>query len=341
MIFTKTFSTLCCVAQRGSDWVPPVHSGQWIVPATEETALPYWGLKDGIRVGIYPHLGPRGLISIYAPYLGHNEFRRVNFIALEPVVESRRGFSEMEKSQINNVQGLRFRTFNELDRGFNPEENFPPASGKISQVNEHEELTFFLYSEQFHNRARPIIQVMLNSARPHEVGFRTYSATGSAEMDSLILSSTMGNYARLRKIYLKDKVCIARDIWSDLPPDWKEFSPHKQWSFEQLLTDGGDTIVPARPDEEDPASAEYVEEVPHWWKYKGQVATQYWRKRNASEKLVARVNGRKTYWSHPRGIIPNGVSFENFELEHPFSEGDEFWFGVTLKTPQELIEERR
>ena len=51
--------------------------------------------------------------------------------------------------------------------------------------------------------------------------------------------------------------------------------------------------------------------------------------------LVARVNGRTTYWGS-RAPIPGGIAYENFELEAPFAEGQEFRFGVVPGGPQQL-----
>lgn len=45
----------------------------------------HWGFANGIRIGIAPLGGPRGLIRIYTPYLEHDEFVVTNFIAFEPI----------------------------------------------------------------------------------------------------------------------------------------------------------------------------------------------------------------------------------------------------------------
>ncbi len=50
---------------------------------------------------------------------------------------------------------------------------------------------------------------------------------------------------------------------------------------------------------------------------------------------MARVNARAIYWGDT-GRIPGGVSFENFELQVPFADGQEFWFGVTPEEPTQL-----
>jgi len=51
--------------------------------------------------------------------------------------------------------------------------------------------------------------------------------------------------------------------------------------------------------------------------------------------VVVRVNGRTTYWGKG-GTIPGGTAYENFELEAPFAEGQEFRFGVTPDEPSTL-----
>lgn len=68
------------------------------------------GICNGIRIGIAPLGGPRGLIRIYTPYLEHDEFVVTNFIAFEPIdkAKNNRGLSELEWSQLDNVRGKRF-----------------------------------------------------------------------------------------------------------------------------------------------------------------------------------------------------------------------------------------
>jgi hypothetical protein len=84
---------------------PPVEKGQWIVPAAGAASEPVWGVKGGIRIGLWPTGGPRGLLRIYAPYLNHPPGRMINFIAVEPVVGNNRGFSELERSALDNSDG--------------------------------------------------------------------------------------------------------------------------------------------------------------------------------------------------------------------------------------------
>jgi hypothetical protein len=93
-------------------------------------------------------------------------------------------------------------------------------------------------------------------------------------------------------------------------------------------------VVAATSDDPDPAGGSYDPAVRPHWRYQGRPATQYWRTASAPG-AVARVNGRDTYWGNG-GPIPGGVSFENFELEVPFADGQEFRFGVTPAGPDTL-----
>src|SRR6266852_1932948 len=78
----------------------------WIRPAQRADAEPVWGIKDGLAIGLYPTSGPRGLIRIYAPYLGQRRGRVVNFIYIEPVVKGVRGQSELEVGRQSKQTGL-------------------------------------------------------------------------------------------------------------------------------------------------------------------------------------------------------------------------------------------
>lgn len=56
-----------------------------VTTCSKYKAQPIWGFANGIRIGIAPLGGPRGLIRIYTPYLEHDEFVVTNFIAFEPI----------------------------------------------------------------------------------------------------------------------------------------------------------------------------------------------------------------------------------------------------------------
>ena len=113
-------SMFCLSALDATGHVMPMETGAWLVPAPDDTAVPYWGLKDGIGVTVPTARGPRGLIGIQTPYLGLPELQVINFVAIEPIVNGQRGYSEMEQSKLDGVQGLRLWTTDDLDRSAKP-----------------------------------------------------------------------------------------------------------------------------------------------------------------------------------------------------------------------------
>jgi hypothetical protein len=316
------------------DLAPPVQDGPFLRPASGGAAEPVWGVKGGISVGLWPTSGPRGLIRIYTPYLGQPRLRTLNFIAVEPIVGDARGLSELERSDLDETAGKAMWTGDELEDDPKPRPPWRPAAGRIGKIGDVPSLTFFLSVERFENGAQPIVQVILRGDRPHEVGFRVFTSPGGAPMRACVLTATMGNYARLRSLWLADRVLDARRLWGDSQPDRWGFLPARARRVDAMLVVDGEAIVAATTDEPDPEGAVYADEVPPWWRYRGRTATQYWRA-SAREDLVVRVNGRRTYWGTD-AAISGGLAYENFELETPFKAGQEFRFGVTPDGPEAL-----
>ena len=81
------------------------------VRAGMNTDRPMWGLRGGLLWGLPPSTGrsdgPRGLIRLRYPVLPNGDDDLINFIAIEPIVQGRRGFSELEWSQLDGVRGKR------------------------------------------------------------------------------------------------------------------------------------------------------------------------------------------------------------------------------------------
>jgi hypothetical protein len=319
---------------KPNDLAKPVPEGRFLRPASSHPAEPVWGIKDGIEIGLWPMGGPRGLIRVYAPYLGQKRPRMVNFISIEPVIGGKRGQSELEVGLRSKRAGLSFWTADTRHAVAEPREPTAPARGRFERVDGVEVLTFYLATEPFRNGARPVLQVMLRADRLYEVGFRVMADKRGTPLDSCVLSATMGNYGRLRRLWLADEVVDSRKLWPKFTPDRLNFAPWKAWPGERLLKVGAERIVAATSDEADPARAEYDPKVPPHWRYQGKAATHYWRTKDA-EGLVTRVNGRTTYWGES-GRIPGGISYENFEMEAPLAPGQEFWFGVTPDEPEKL-----
>ena len=317
---------------------PPVVEGLWVRPSGVFPAQPVWGHAEGLRVGLWPMAGPRGLLRIYAPYLGHRDDRMINYIAVEPIVASgfRRGFSELERSVLDDEDGLRFwSTDSPGDPA--PREPTSPARGVLSADGNVEILAVYVFVEPYANGARVYLQLTFRSDRPYEIGIATFTQEGSVPLAACVVTATMGNYARLRLLHLREGPIHAGDLWPDF--DGLGFAPRVCFPLEDLLTtpQGGALFV-AVPDEEDPAAAVYAPKTFIGWKYTGEVATQTWRHENPPSELRGCVNARSVYWASA-SPIPGGISLENFELVEPFREGSEVWFGVVpghYASPQPL-----
>ena len=319
------------IAQGGSALASPEVDGIWIRPSQTFPAQPVWGHAEGLRVGLWPLSGPRGLLRIYTPYLGHEGTRMINYIAVEPVLRGQvsRSFSEMEISQHDDEQGLRFWS---ADHPMEPSSTDPtcPAQGVITHEDEAEILTVYVLIEPYRSGAHVYLRLRFRSDRPYEVGLATFTHSGSAEPSFCILTATMGNYARLRTLHLTDEAVDAKDLWPRFSVAGSDsgFAQHVFYPLSDLIrtSDGGVTVA-ATPNEADPTNAKYEPGTPWHWRYTGEVATQYWRHEDPHPQLHASVNGRTIYWG-TQSLIPGGVAFENFELIEPFLEGSEFWFGI-------------
>jgi len=247
----------------------------------------------------------------------------INFIAIEPVVNRVRCYSELERSDLDGRNGKRFWSCDRPDFSPRPQDDY--ASGTIDRSGSEESLQVYIMAEPFKNGARVHLRLGFRADAPDEVDLEAFSSPGSAELQHCILTATMGNFARLRELHLRDKTVSSLQLW----PDYQEphFAPARAFPLSDFLrTPYGDAFVSATPNEENPAAAK----APGHWNFVGARATQYWhlKKEEARSGTVARVNGRYTYWMSKRPI-PGGISFENFELERPFRNGEKSTFGIT------------
>jgi hypothetical protein len=320
----------CATSSSSSSSAGMIRDG-WIRPADADDAEPIWGIDGGIRVGVWPAGGgPRGLIRIYAPYLNNPPGQVINFIAVEPIVDGRRAFSELERSSSDRQPGKMMWMCDEMpDDAKRFVRVVRPARGKVITIDGVEALSFFIVVEQFDNGAQPIVQVILRKDHPHEVTFRTWSARDAAKMDACVLTATMGNYARLRRLLLKDRTVEAKKVWPNFESKdagLRGFARHAEWRLDDMIIRRGVAEVSATPDEADPSRAAYAPGTPDWWKYSGKPGVQRWRA-PAQDALVVRVNARRVYWGSACEL-PGGVAFENFEMQAPFAAGQEFTFSV-------------
>lgn len=299
--------------------VEPVVDGVWLRPATGNPAEPRWGHPDGLQVGLHPLPGPRGLLRVFTPYLGHDRLRLLNFIAVEPIPvgHTHRGLSELEHSALDDARGKRFWSADTAGDG-EPRDPRAPARGVVDLVDGVERLSVWIGVERFENGAAVDVRMRFRADRPHEVEVMASRRADSAELAACILTATMGNYARLRRLRLRDRVVEPRELWPDF--DGEHFADHASFPLVELVRDGEAAVVEAVPDEDDPAAAVYAPDVKTHWRYEGARAVQGWRVERPHPDLRALVNARRVYWAS-EAPIPGGDSYENVEVVEPFREG--------------------
>ncbi len=342
--------TLCFCQISEAQLTPKAN---WILPDYESSPA-MWGIQDGIVFSLWPTgvepktSGPRGLIRI-----GHNFKGRtylINFIAVEPVVDGEMEFSEISPSRVDGKIGKfmwagdseepgRFRA-SAITRGniTHPDPNNPDV----------EQLSLYIFMEKFLNGAHPYLKVTIRSNRPQEIGLQIFNHEDSASMERCALTATMGNYSRVRLLYLKDRVVDSRKFYEGF--DGIHFIDKGEFGFDQMLRDqDGDFIALAASNESFKELSSWPQKSKYfaksWWRYRPFFkVTQYWRKdrEKYDPSLHIRVNGRARYWSGGSDDkndyipIPGGVSFENFELREKYYSGQKFYFGITRKSPEEM-----
>ncbi|MFE6996682.1 hypothetical protein ACFVAE_12040 [Microbacterium sp. NPDC057659] len=299
----------------------------WLRPTAERPAEPRWGHPEGLQIGLHPIPGPRGLLRVFTPYLDHPRERLVNFIAVEPVVEGSdtRGYSELEPSTLDpGERGKRFWSSDSPDTEM-PGDPAAPARGTVEQVDGIEHLTVWIGVERFDDGADVHVRVRFRADRPHEVEVAGFANEGSAPLDRLILSATMGNWARLRRLELADRVVEPRTLWPEF--SGTGFTEHAGFRLAELHRDGATAEVSATGDESDPWSVTYAGDTADHWRFVGRRARQIWRVDHPHPDLRAQVNARWSYWASA-SEIPGGPAYENFEIVEPFRQGATFRFAV-------------
>jgi hypothetical protein len=316
------FSLLAVCSHANTNWIR----------AGLTTNAPVWGLHGALLFAIPPagftdgDGGPRGLIRLGYPTLPDDRYDLINFIAIEPIVRGQRGFSELERSALDQTAGKRLWT-GQPHPTTSPTTHLDP--GVIhSPAPNVQELTVTLFVERFDNGAHVRLQLAQRSDAPNELRLTVHAEPESAPMESCILTATMGNKARARVLLLNDGPVSSLQLW----PDYVEahFTAHERFPLSRLpRAPNGDILVAIWNDEPDPTLAQPFGR-PHFWDYRGVKVTQYWRKPidDIHPEIACAVNGRYTYWMSQRPI-PGGISFENFELHEPFRSGQTYIFGIT------------
>src|SRR5579859_94429 len=274
------------IARAGAvDWVRPGLT-------TNQTV---WGIRGGLLWAVAPagfRAGePRGLIRLGYPVLAGDSYDLINFIAVEPIVSGRRGFSELEHSRLDGIAGKRIWAQSEaVGNAINP------LSGKLQHgPNGEEELAVMLGVEKFENGAHMRLEIRQRSNRPDEIELTLFREPDSAPLDYCILTATMGNMARTRQLWLKDEVVSSFKLYGDYRKT--DFAPHKEYPLSRLhRTAGGEVLVAVANDEENPATV-YPFPNSELWHYARCKVTQYWAKAAGTfrDDLQAVVNARYTY----------------------------------------------
>lgn len=285
-----------------------VTESQWVRPSPG--GPPLWGHRDGMLVGLPPLVGPRGLLRVYTPYLGHAPDRMINYVAIEPRPRGRwrRGYSELERSRLDGEPGLRLWTGDPDDPDADP--------GAVEVLDGVEHLSVVVGCERFAGGAEVDVRVRFRADRPHEVELAAAARPGSVRLATCVLSATMGNYARLRTLRLLDGPVRAGGLWPRHRSS--RFTRRARFGLSRLPRDpDGSAVVTVVGDEPAPEQAEYAPGVAAHWHWYGSRAEQSWVVPDPDRRLVAAVNGRVRYWAS-RAPIPGGVAFENVEVVEPY-----------------------
>lgn len=353
-----TAGIICCLLGMGNSVRSQDKStnASWIRPADEKSPG-IWGIRNGIVAGIWPAAiepgkkgsdgGPRGLLRIGYEFMGM--IYHINYIAIEPVVKGKMEFSEISPSEVDGKWGKFMWAGDTVRTG-----HFTPAAGTRGVLQElddptDETLSWYVFMEKFSNGAHPYLRLSIRRSRPEELVIEVFHHADSAPMERCGITATMGNYGRLRQLYLKDKVIDARELYAGYQDiDFIEKAPYpaevlartRQGGFVAMAT-AGETFAELASWPQEPAY------LARWnWRYRPfYMLTQYWRKDDAGRQasLQVRVNGRAKYWSGgSRNAadyinIPGGPSFENFELRESYAPGQKVYFGLSRKTPAQLL----
>lgn len=306
----------------------------WIRPDKPGDPL-IWGRLDGIVFGLpspggLP--GPRGLIrvGIVSPATGKPQL--LNYIAIEPVILGpgsrfgRMAFSELEPSQLDPGQrGKRLWVAGDAYQG--------TLDTLHAGRNTVERLSVPIEVERYSaNGAHVHLVASLDSDHPDELRLQVFAHDDCPPLEELTVTATMGNYERLRQLWLRDRVVNSLQLYRDYSGD--AFAEHENYPVDEMLrTEDGDAIVLATSNEASPSSASSAA-APHWHYDFPMRLTQYWRvpAHDIQPDLRVRVNGRRVYWAS-HDPLPGGIAFENFEVRQRYEPGQTFVFGVTPKEP--------
>jgi hypothetical protein len=316
-------------------------SSQWIQPHASGDPL-IWGREDGILFGLASPggmRGPRGLIrvGVISPTTGQPEL--LNFIAVEPVIlgpgsrSSRMAFSELEPSRLDpGEHGKRLWVdLSSYDKGNLPSGTVQTFPGERNSPA-IERLSVQIDVERFSaNGAHVHLIASIDSDHPDELKLSVFADNDSPPIEELALTATMGNFERLRRLWLHRCVVDSRELMGSYTGD--AFTDPPNYPLHDMLrTADGDAIVFATTNEENPSS--FPGTPSGHWHYPLPKLTQYWRieAHEIQPDLRVRFNGRRVYWAS-HDPVPGGIAYENFDVRQRYIPGQTYIFGVTAKNP--------
>jgi hypothetical protein len=322
-------------AARAEDanWIRPGHAGDPLV----------WGRRDGIVFGI-PSAGgmkgPRGLIRVGVLSPGETAPKVLNYIAIEPVVAgggarfSRMAFSELEMSTLDPGEHGK-RLWTEPVSGTSGD----GWAGELQTLHTGsravERLSVRIDVERYTaNGANVYLIASMDSDHPAELRLSVFRKDDSPPIEELTVTATMGNYERLRLLWLRNRVVDSRQLFDFYRGEG--FAELGNYSLDEMTRNqDGDAIVYASSNEANPGTTQ-GNGTAHW-PYLLPKFTQYWRvaARDIQPDLRVRVNGRRVYWG---SVVPvlGGIAFENFEVRERFVVGQSFVYGISRREPWEL-----
>ncbi len=323
------FMPAAALAQN-SPWVRPTKPGDPLV----------WGRRDGIVFGLWSEggiKGPRGLIRIALFTPDSAEPQLLNYIAVEPVVRGpgsrfdRMAFSELEMSQLDPGQRGKRMWVDDSEGTSNLS-----AQGELQTLHAGkatvERLSVRIDVERYiANGAHVYLIASVDSDHPSELRLSVLAEKDSPLLEEMTVTATMGNYERLRLLWLKDNVVNSHLLFPDY--NGNAFIEKESYPLNEMLRSGdGDAIVFCTSDESSPRESP-GNETAHW-KYTLPKLTQYWRVpgQDVQPDLRVRVNARRVYWASQAPVL-NGIAFENFEVRERFVPGQTFVYGITPQEP--------
>jgi hypothetical protein len=317
-----------CLFAEDSLWIRPQKPGDPLI----------WGRRDGIIFGLPSPgglKGPRGLVRVGIIGSTDNAPQLLNYIAIEPVIQgpgsrfARMAFSELEPSTLDPGQRGK-RLWVDADT---------PITGDLRTIHAGsvviERLSIRIDVERFAaNGAHVYIIISIDSDHPNELRLSVFKEDDSPLLDELTVTATMGNYERLRLLWLKGRVLDSRKLFADYRGN--AFVEHENYPLDEMLrTADGDAIVYCTSNERSPEDTP-GNNTAHW-KYILPKLTQYWRvaAHDIQPDLRVRVNARRVYWASTAPVL-GGIAFENFEVRQRYVPGQTFIYGISKQEPWEL-----